>query len=132
MSDKVFTKNGSAYISSKIAQAIADKSRTATVNGNWEITDAIRLPSNFTLILEDAHLRMADGVYSIGKRQRRITPVAKKKSAKQPTAQTETLISSVGAKQSLTAENTTDFRRKITPVTACRIFIKTTFFSSPT
>ena len=64
MSDKIFTKNGSAYISSKIAQAIADKSRTATVNGNWEITEAIRLPSNFTLILEDAHLRMADGVYS--------------------------------------------------------------------
>jgi hypothetical protein len=64
MPDNVFTKNGSAYISSKIAQAVADKSRTATVSGNFEIAEAIRLPSNFTLILEDAHLRMADGVYS--------------------------------------------------------------------
>ena len=64
MPDNVFTKNGSAYISSKIAQAVADKSRTATVSGNFEIAEAVRLPSNFTLILEDAHLRMADGVYS--------------------------------------------------------------------
>ena len=64
MSDTAFTKNGSSYISSKIEEAVSNKSRTATVNGNWEISEAIRLPSNFTLILEDAHLRMADGVYS--------------------------------------------------------------------
>ena len=64
MSDTAFTKNGSSYISSKIEEAVSNKSRTATVNGNWEISEAIRLPSNFTLILEDAHLRMADSVYS--------------------------------------------------------------------
>ena len=59
-----FSKGGSAYISSKIEEAINDQSRTATVSGNWEISEAIRLPSNFTLILENAHLQMADGVYS--------------------------------------------------------------------
>ena len=64
MPDIIFTKGGSTYISSKIEEAVANKSRTATVSGNWEISEAIRLPSNFTLILEDAHLRMADGVYS--------------------------------------------------------------------
>ena len=64
MPNKDFAKNGSAYISSKIEEAVKNESRTATVSGNWEISEAIRLPSNFTLILENAHLRMADGVYS--------------------------------------------------------------------
>ena len=64
MSDIIFTQGGSKYISSKIAEAVINKSRTATVTGNLEIDEAIRLPSNFTLILENAHLRMADGVFS--------------------------------------------------------------------
>lgn len=64
MPDTVFTKCGSAYISSKIKEAIDNKTRTATISGRFEIDEAIRLPSNFTLILENAHLRMADGVYS--------------------------------------------------------------------
>lgn len=64
MPDTVFTKCGSAYISSKIKEAINNKTRTATISGSFEIDEAIRLPSNFTLILENAHLRMADGVYS--------------------------------------------------------------------
>ncbi|MBR3967394.1 MAG: hypothetical protein IKJ91_10020 [Clostridia bacterium] len=59
-----FSKGGSAYISSKIEDAVKDQSRTATISGNWEIEEAIRLPSNFTMILENACLRMADGVYS--------------------------------------------------------------------
>lgn len=58
-----FSKDGSAYISAKIEEAVKNESRTATVSGNWEIGKAIRLPSDFTLILENAHLRMADGVY---------------------------------------------------------------------
>ena len=57
-----FLKGGSAYICSKIEEALTDQSRTATISGNWEIDEAIRLPSNFTLILKNAHLRMADGV----------------------------------------------------------------------
>ena len=61
---KIFAPNGYEYIRSKIDEAIENRSRTATVSGNFEIAEAIRLPSNFTLILEDAHLRMADGVYS--------------------------------------------------------------------
>lgn len=64
MQNMEFLKDGNAYISSKIAEAIKNESRTATISGKWEICEAIRLPSDFTLILEDAHLRMADGVYS--------------------------------------------------------------------
>ena len=63
MSETIFLSGGSEYISDKINEAVEDQSRTATVSGNWEIEEAIRLPSNFTLILENAHLRMADGVY---------------------------------------------------------------------
>lgn len=33
-----------------------------TVSGRYEIDTPVRLPSDFTLILEDAYLRMADGV----------------------------------------------------------------------
>ena len=63
MENTDFTKGGSAYISSKINEAISNNSRSAVISGCWEIDAAIRLPSDFTLILEDAHLRMADGVY---------------------------------------------------------------------
>ena len=59
---KNFNKNGYEYITSKIDEAIKDESRTATVSGAWEIAQAVRLPSNFTLILQDCHLRMADGI----------------------------------------------------------------------
>ena len=59
-----FNKGGSKYISSLIAAAVADESRTATVSGNWIIDEAVRIPSNFTLILEDCHLRLADGSYT--------------------------------------------------------------------
>ena len=64
MNNIEFSKGGSAYISAKIDEAVKNESRTAVIGGNWEIDEAIRLPSNFTLILEDAHLKMADGVYS--------------------------------------------------------------------
>jgi hypothetical protein len=59
-----FVKNGSEYITSLIADAAKSGSRTVTVTGSYEIEWAIRLPSDFTLILENCHLRMADGVYS--------------------------------------------------------------------
>ena len=61
---KNFNTNGYEYITSKIDEAIQNESRTATIGGDWEIAQAIRLPSNFTLILQDCHLRMADGCYS--------------------------------------------------------------------
>lgn len=57
-------KGGTDYIRSLIDAAVQDGSRCATVRGDWEIKAAIRLPSNFTLILEDCHLRLADGCYA--------------------------------------------------------------------
>ena len=64
MNNAKFAKNGSIHISSKIQEAINNQSRTATVSGNWEIDREIRIPSNFTLILDNCHLRMADGSFS--------------------------------------------------------------------
>ena len=58
-----FNANGNEYISSAISAAIENRSRTATVSGKWEIDREIRLPSNFTLILQDCHLRMSDGSF---------------------------------------------------------------------
>ena len=60
---KIFAPNGYEYIRSKIDEAIENRSRTATVSGNWLIDQAIRLPSNFTLILQDCHLMMSDGSF---------------------------------------------------------------------
>jgi len=59
-----FKAGGSAYITEEIAKAIADESRTATITGFWDITEPVRIPSNFTLVLENCHLRVATGVYS--------------------------------------------------------------------
>ncbi|MBQ7387339.1 MAG: hypothetical protein IJW03_04140 [Clostridia bacterium] len=64
MNETVFIKGGSEYIGSLIQRAVNDRSRTATVTGSYEIDSAVRIPSDFTLILEDCHLRMADGCYS--------------------------------------------------------------------
>ena len=64
MQNTSFVKGGTAYINFKIAEALQNESRTAVISGNWEIDEAIRLPSNFTLILENTHLCMADGCYS--------------------------------------------------------------------
>lgn len=63
MAEKMFMPGGSEYISDQIRKAVENESRTAVITGNWEIEQAVRLPSNFTLVLEDCHLRMADGVY---------------------------------------------------------------------
>ena len=63
MDEQTFLPAGHAHITAQIEAAVLDGSRTATISGNWEIDEAIRLPSNFTLILEDCHLRLADGCY---------------------------------------------------------------------
>ena len=57
-------KGGYEYITSKIQEAIENESRTAVISGNWEIDKEVRLPSNFTLVLNDCYLRLADGCYS--------------------------------------------------------------------
>lgn len=63
MERPVFEKNGSEHISELIARGISDGTRRAVVTGRWEIGRAVRLPSDFTLVLDGCHLRMADGVF---------------------------------------------------------------------
>ena len=58
-----FKKGGSEYISGLISEGIQNGRRCAEVTGEWEIDKAIRIPSNFTVILKDCHLRLGDGVY---------------------------------------------------------------------
>ena len=62
--NKEFAANGSAYIAEQIEEAIQNETRNAVICGNYIIDEPIRIPSNFTLILEDCHLRLADGCYS--------------------------------------------------------------------
>ena len=64
MNNKSFNKSGTEYINSLIKEAIENETRTATVTGAHEIAEAVRIPSNFTLILEDCHLRLKDGTYT--------------------------------------------------------------------
>ncbi|MBE6664949.1 MAG: hypothetical protein E7603_01835 [Ruminococcaceae bacterium] len=59
-----FMKNGSAYITGKIEEALQNETRTAIIRGCHIIDAPVRIPSNFTLILENCHLRLADGCYS--------------------------------------------------------------------
>lgn len=63
MPNKDFTPNGTEYIKALIAEAVENGSRTAKVSGSFIIAEAIRIPSNFTLILENCYLRQADGCY---------------------------------------------------------------------
>ena len=64
MTEKIFKKGGYEYITSKINEALSSGGCEATVSGCFEMDRAVRLPSDFTLILKDCHLRMADGCYS--------------------------------------------------------------------
>ena len=57
-------KGGTQYIQALISASIANGRRCTIVSGAWEIDSAVRLPSNFTLILEDCHLRLAYGCYA--------------------------------------------------------------------
>ena len=59
-----FSAEGSAYITSVISEAIANESHTAIITGNWIIDTAVRIPSDFTLILENCHLKMANSSFS--------------------------------------------------------------------
>lgn len=61
--DKHFQPGGAAYISAAISQALDKGSREAVITGCWEIDRETRIPGDFTLILENCHLRLADGVY---------------------------------------------------------------------
>jgi len=56
-----FIKSGNLVITEMIENAMLDGSCKVTVSGNYEIEDAILLPSNLTLILDNCHLRLKDG-----------------------------------------------------------------------
>ena len=59
-----FQKNGGAYIQQQINSTVAAGRHQVVISGDYEIEQTILLPSDFTLVLDDCHLRMADGVYS--------------------------------------------------------------------
>lgn len=61
--EKLFHPNGSSYITNAISEAVKNGSRTAVISGSWEIDAPVRIPGNFTLILEDCHLKMADNTF---------------------------------------------------------------------
>ncbi len=61
--NELFLSGGSEYIDDAIRSAVENGSRTAVITGRWIIKRAVRIPSNFTLILDSCHLRMADGSY---------------------------------------------------------------------
>lgn len=64
MPEKTFHSNGTQYITNAITAAVQKGERTATVSGDWEVDAAIRIPSDFVLILDGCHLKMADGSFS--------------------------------------------------------------------
>ncbi len=61
---KHFLQNGSEIIRTRIDEAIARGECSATVTEDLMIGEAVRIPSNFTLILDGCELRQADGVYA--------------------------------------------------------------------
>ncbi|MBQ4289932.1 MAG: hypothetical protein II719_01935 [Clostridia bacterium] len=60
-----YLRNGGAELNRRIRTILDDPSRPRTlrVTGCFEIEEPVLLPSDFTVILEDCHLRMAEGVY---------------------------------------------------------------------
>lgn len=56
-------KNGNVIIQKKIDETVKQGLNRVVINGNYEISDTIYLPSNITLVLEDCHLIMADGTF---------------------------------------------------------------------
>ncbi|MBE6965334.1 MAG: hypothetical protein E7441_04785 [Ruminococcaceae bacterium] len=54
-----FVKNGAELIQKKINEA----SGTVTISGNFEIEKTISIPSDFHIILENCHLRMAGNTF---------------------------------------------------------------------
>ncbi len=56
-----FIKNGASLIQNMIDMAVSAGKRGATVTGLYEIEKTVLIPSDFTLYLEDCHLKMATG-----------------------------------------------------------------------
>ena len=62
--NNMFTEKATEYINKLISDGIENGTRSAVVTGNFEIDKAVRIPSDFTLILDNCHIRLADGCYS--------------------------------------------------------------------
>ncbi len=60
MKELQFRPNGAEYITAQIAAGIANGTRTATITGHWTMEQAVRIPGDFTLILDGCHLQMAE------------------------------------------------------------------------
>lgn len=58
-----FIKDGQQIIQVEIEDAINSGKTQCVISGNYEISSAIVLPSNFTVILSDCHLKLAEGVF---------------------------------------------------------------------
>lgn len=61
---KNFRSNGTECITQIIQNALSRGEHTAVITGDWEISSAVRLPSDFTLILDGCHLKMANSCYA--------------------------------------------------------------------
>jgi hypothetical protein len=58
-----FMENGGEHLQNLIDCAINKGEREIVIKGNYDIEKAIVLPSNFTVILRDCHLRQKDGAF---------------------------------------------------------------------
>ena len=58
-----FKRFGAQKIQNKIKKAQKKGKTQCVISGNLEIEKTVLIPSNFTLILEDCHLRMKDNVF---------------------------------------------------------------------
>lgn len=58
-----FTKNGAEIIQDLIHKSKNDGTNKAVITGNFEIEKTITIPSDFLLVLENCHLRMADNTF---------------------------------------------------------------------
>ena len=58
-----FVKSGAAAIQYLIDESCREGKRAITITGCWEIEKTIRIPSDFSLTLQDCHLRMADNTF---------------------------------------------------------------------
>lgn len=54
-----FLANGGNHITNLIKKALSEGKRQVKISGDWLIEKTVLIPSDFTLILEDCHLRMA-------------------------------------------------------------------------
>ncbi len=61
--DRDFSPDGASHIEALIRKGLENGTRKATVCGKHLIDRAVRIPSDFTLILNGCHLKMADGTY---------------------------------------------------------------------